>query len=152
MSASNVFGQGFGIRKLEPLVKAFPDILAKTPAIGEIKKVDGYSDKTATAFLEGLPKFREFLATNAFLQVAESQQTVITKTKLAGLTVVLTGFRSQDLEGRIVEAGGKVGSSISSNTSILVAKDVGETSSKIKKAMEYGVHIMSIDGFIREFL
>lgn len=152
MSASNVFGQGFGIRKLEPLVKTFPDILAKTPSIGEIKKVDGYSDKTATAFLEGLPKFREFLATNAFLQVAESQQPMIKKTKLAGLTVVLTGFRSQDLEGRIVEAGGKVGSSISSNTSILVAKDVGETSSKIKKAMEYGVHIMSIDEFIREFL
>jgi DNA ligase (NAD+) len=68
-----------------------------------------------------------------------------------GMTIVFTGTRNKEWEARIESSGGKVSTSVSKNTSFVVAKDPNEDSGKIKKARDAGVRIISIDEFRDEF-
>ena len=66
--------------------------------------------------------------------------------------LVFTGFRDKDLEQKIVEAGGQIKTSVSSNTTILVCKD--ETvkngdSGKIKDAKKKNIKIMTKDEVLK---
>lgn len=156
MAASNVFGGGLGERKLEPLIMAIPDVMTRSSlTMDEIKQIPGYSDKSAKMFLTGLAKFKEFMHTNKFLKLAEAKATsAITdvtaeESKIKGITVVFTGFRSDELEQRIKNAGGSVGSTVSSKTSVVVTKDVNDTSSKIVKAKSLNIPVMSVDDFMK---
>lgn len=71
MTASNSFGTGFGVRKLRPLIDAIPDIMEQvsTIQIQDITDVEGFSDKSATAFKKGLKKFKKFLQERPFLKI-----------------------------------------------------------------------------------
>lgn len=151
MSASSVFGQGFGIRKLTPIIDSFPNILEKTPSISEVMEVQGFSDKSATALLTGLPKFRDFLANNPYLKietkVAPMSPLRVHKPILENITVVFTGFRDKELESTIERAGGKVANSVNSKTSIVVSNSDQE-SSKIKIAKKHGIPVVSREEFL----
>lgn len=68
---------------------------------------------------------------------------------LTGKTIVFTGFRDKALEQRVVEAGGKMGTTVSKNTSLVVAADLGEASSKLEKARALGVPVVSREGFVK---
>ena len=71
--------------------------------------------------------------------------------KCAGMLVVFTGVRNAEIEDIIVKEGGKIGSSISGKTTLVVAKDTSETSSKLNMAREKGIKIMNITDFIKEY-
>jgi NAD-dependent DNA ligase len=58
--------------------------------------------------------------------------------------VVFTGVRSAELEKKIQEQGGEIKSGISKAVTILVCKDPTSGSSKMKKAMELGIRVMTI--------
>ena len=60
--------------------------------------------------------------------------TKISSEKLKDIKIVFSGFRDKELEESIENQGGKVVSTISSNTNYLIVKDKNETSSKITKA------------------
>ena len=133
--ASNLF-KGLGSRKLEPLAKY--DSIEKCPTFDEVVAVEGYSDITANAYLEGFPKFWEWLeglplTVAAYVKPAEGVYT--------GKAFVFTGFRSPEMEEKIVSLGGKMTSSVSKNTFALVMKKKGSGSSKEKKAQSLGVEI-----------
>jgi DNA ligase (NAD+) len=57
---------------------------------------------------------------------------------------VFTGVRRADLEALIQEKGGKIGSGVSKNTSVLVMKAKGSGSSKEQKAIELGIRILDV--------
>jgi NAD-dependent DNA ligase len=65
-----------------------------------------------------------------------------------GKNIVFTGFRNKQLEAYITDNKGNIQTGISSTTNLLVAKDVNENSSKIKKAVDKGIDIMDVDSFI----
>jgi NAD-dependent DNA ligase len=71
MHASNIFGRGFGTKKLTLILKAYPNILmdadASTEKIQKIKMVEGMAKKTAEQFVKEIPAFIAFL-TGAKLQ------------------------------------------------------------------------------------
>lgn len=69
MSASCVFGIGFGIKKLELITNTYPDILFRNITVEEIVNIKGFAGKTAERFVNGLPKFREFLKDIPFLSL-----------------------------------------------------------------------------------
>ena len=73
------------------------------------------------------------------------------KEKLSGLTFVLTGTLSSlernDAESKIRARGGKVSSSVSAKTSYVVAGE--NPGSKIEKAKELGVKILSEEEFLK---
>ena len=133
--ASNLF-KGLGSRKLEPL--AMYDSADKCPSFDEVVAIEGYSDITANAYLEGFPKFWEWLARlpvtiAAYEKPAEGVYT--------GKSFVFTGFRSPEMEAQILALGGKMTSSVSKNTFALVMKKKGSGSSKEKKAVSLGLEI-----------
>lgn len=79
------------------------------------------------------------------------------ESSLKGLTVVITGslkiFENRD---KIIEAitakGGKVSSSVSKNTSILINNDPKSMSSKNKTAIALGIPIVREEDFINDYL
>lgn len=75
---------------------------------------------------------------------------------LTGLTIVITGklttVKNRDeLKHLIEKHGGKVASSISSKTNILINNDLESTSSKNIFAQEHNIHIMSEENFIKKY-
>lgn len=76
-----------------------------------------------------------------------------TSNKLEGYTVVITGslkkFKNRtELTNFVMEQGGKVTSSISKNTTLLINNDIESDSSKNKEAKRLGIPIMSEEKFL----
>jgi DNA ligase (NAD+) len=62
---------------------------------------------------------------------------------------VFTGFRSKEVEAELEKVGAKITTSVSKNTNLVVAADIEEASSKIVKANELGIEVMSKDVFMK---
>jgi len=152
MTASNSFGTGFGEKKLLPLIDMFPNKWDKLQK-NDILRVEGFSDKTTSAYLKGLPNFLRFLEEHPFLeyQTPKKQRTKSKETPLTNKNIVLTGFRDKTLEVKIQDMGGKINNTVSSNTNIVVAKDVNSKSSKLTKAKANNIPILSLEQFLNKY-
>lgn len=89
-----------------------------------------------------------------FIEDAMEQPAAAT---LSNMTIVITGklhnYKNRDLLASEIEShGGKVASSVSNKTSILINNDTTSTSSKNLKAQSLGVLIMSEEEFINKYL
>lgn len=169
MTAANLW-HGFGVKKFDLVCAVIPQarlLGQQTPEITkqEIVAIDGFSDKTADAFLAGLPKFRSWLAEHPRLrlinpqaaaqqQLAAQQQQVALAAQATGLLaelhdkkVVFTGFRDADLEAKLASYGITIQSGVNKTTSLVVAANPNESSSKLEKARALGIRIMSADEF-----
>ena len=62
-------------------------------------------------------------------------------------SVCFTGFRNKQWEERLVKEGHKVVSGVSKNTTILVTKDKESSSSKVKKAKDLNIPILTPEEF-----
>jgi NAD-dependent DNA ligase len=65
--------------------------------------------------------------------------------------VCFSGFRNADWENMIVRAGGKVNTSVSGKTDMLVVADRNEKSTKIRNAEEKGVPILTKNEFATKY-
>ena len=149
MTASNLFGAGFGIKKFNLILDKYPNILKldkiKKELLEMIIEIDGFQEKTAKKFVDNLDKFKNFLNDNPNIKIKNTKKKK--GNKLEGKTIVFSGFRDKELEEKIIIEGGKVTTTITSNTDILIVKDINDNSSKIKKAKELGIKIISKDKF-----
>ncbi len=152
MDASNKFGAGLGEKKLKKIVEDIPEIMdivkgkKKSKELKEkIISLDGFNEITATSFMNGLPKFADFYnEVEEYITIAP-----IKEKKKTGKwkTVVFSGFRNKEWSDKIEENGGKVSTTVSKNTDILVYKPSDKGSSKYEKAVSLGVKIMTEDEF-----
>jgi DNA ligase (NAD+) len=159
MNASNKFS-GFGQRKLDALIAGLADnqrVLTGKPreiTLDEITQLEGFQAKTAQAFLTALPVFRTWLAEHPQIRVsvdslADIEATGPKLTVSPGLAaylkqnIVFTGFRDESMEAKVVAAGGKIQSGISGTTQLVVAADLSKGSSKLDKAREKGISVIS---------
>lgn len=155
MVASNIFGRGFGEKKMAAILETNPEIL-EFKSIKTLKETEGVAKITATKFLEKLDAFYAFAkkigmkkgCPEAKPGPGPSKPKGTAEGTLAGKTIVFTGFRDKALEQRVLEAGGKMGTTVSKNTSLVVAADVGEASSKLEKARALGVEVVSREAFV----
>lgn len=160
MAASNIFGKGFGSKKIKLILEANPEIL-KGKVIKNLNPVKGIGEKTSKPFLENLPLFYKFISNTTLSNCKEKSLNVSnnasdsekskTESKFKNMTIVFTGFRNKEWEKIIEEQGGKLGSSISKNTSIVVVKDPSKKSSKLDKALEIGIEIISMEDFKNKY-
>lgn len=159
MAASGVFTIGLGEKKFKLILDAIPNFLKKYKN-GKINKTDiltitGFSDKTADIFLDGMPKFIEWLGIHDMVKI-ESQTSANadskpTDNKFAGMVAVFTGVRNADFEKAIVDGGGQIASGITGKTTVVIAKDPNENSSKLQKSREMGIEVIGIDYFGKKY-
>lgn len=143
MGAHASFGRGIGVRKMKKLYEAFDGDMTRCQSITEILNVDGFDQKTGLKVVNGYPDFIKFYESIARYVVLETYAPKA-QGKLSGQTFVFTGFRSTEYEKRIELLGGKMSTSVSKNTSYLVADDPSSTSGKTEKARVAGVNIISV--------
>lgn len=160
MVASNVFGRGVGPKSASAVMQRYPDIVTrKDLTIEDLNRIEGFNTKTSTAFLEGLPKFQEYLdkhnlhsycrSTN---QVRESSTTTITTTstspscsgnhRFENKVFVFSGARNKRLMEGIRESGGTIVDSMSAKVDYLVMEDSSTMSAKKKYAVKHGIQIL----------
>ena len=176
MVASNVFGHGMGERKLKKIMETYPDIIclyidySKEQIVEMIKQIDGFDTKTAEYFADGLDKFIDLYnsleedmrtqlldSVENFKTKLEAKDELITNStnKFANKTIVFSGFRNKAWETIIEANGGKIGSSVSPNTSLLVttADEIEKkTNAKVVKAVKLNIPILSREDFELEYI
>lgn len=153
MDASNLFGRTIGEKKLKLIVTNFPKILEEyRPTELELSKVDGIGPTTAKQFLDGLEDFFEFMKDIGIPCNKPITKSVSTNSSLKDLVVVFTGMRDKELEEVIESRGGKISSTVSKKTSVVVAKDPSDESGKVKTAKELGVEVIDFDTFRKKYI
>lgn len=111
------------------------------PSLSEVMAIEGFAETSAQAYIDGYDKFNEFIKG---LPITIKQPAKPTGSKLIGKSFVFTGVRRGDLEKIIVDNGGKIGSSISKETTFLISKELGSGSSKEEKALSLNVPVVPV--------
>lgn len=153
LSALNIpnVGESMGL----VLAKAFPSIdMLLAASKEELAKAEGFGPTRAASVWEFLhaPSGQELLADLRAAGVKLTEDIVApTGGALAGKTVVVTGtlekYDRNAIEALIEQHGGKAGSSVSKNTSYLVAGE--KAGSKLAKAQSLGVPVLDEAAFLR---
>jgi len=162
LGSSGILGFGIGERKTKALLEAIPTLLEEKVdrnLLRRIKNVYGFSDITANKVFSNLKGAKDlikrlmkknlitFNMKGERTDIEEKKKEEILKkkresSKLIRKTVVMSGFRDTDLKRRIEGMGGKVTTSVSGNTDILITNDPNSTTSKVRKARENNVEIL----------
>jgi len=158
MTVSNLFGRGMGEKRIQEILKTYPDILISKESINEkinkIKQLKGFAEKTAKLFVSNISLFLNFvIQTNLDINLVENTvKSPVTSGKLAGKTIVFSGFRDKDMERKINKEGGEVSKSLTQKTSILLIKDINDETSKTEKAKKMNILILPIIEFTNIYL
>jgi hypothetical protein len=172
MVASGTMGRGLGSKKIEPILEAHPDILVskddQATKIAKVKSVKGIENKTATLFVENIPRFVEFLETigqsekltqpgsasvSAKPAIAPENAIEVDKSNpLYGKKIVMTKVRDQDIIRELKARGAGLGDNIDKNTFVLIVKTLEDSSNKTKYAVEHNILIMTSEQFKAKYL
>ena len=156
LGSSGVF-EGFGSRKIAALLEAIPDLFIIYEKISSVElenricEVDGFSKKSAYKIIDNISNAASFLKTIDKFVTYKGASKDGGNNSLVGSTFLFSGFRDKAMEEFILERGGKVVTSISSNLNFLIVSDEKSTSSKITKARSLGVKIISKENFFKIF-
>ena len=161
MSASNIFGRGFSDKKLELIMDSYPNVLLSTESnlqkVNKIASIKGMAEKTAESFVERIPEFIHFIKEAGL--VKKLTEGITTEKKifdeshpLFGRTVVITGFRDQNLQDELKNKGAKLGTSVSKTTFVVLVKDIDDDTSKTEEARKLKIPIMTPHEFISKYL
>lgn len=159
MSASNIFGRGFSDKKIELILTEIPDILVSNKSeqqkIVDLTGKKGMAQKTAEAFVSRIEDFKLFLKEAGLENKLNIQKTATkiadTSHPLYQKTIVLTGTRDKVVMERLKEVGAILGSTVSKNTFVVVAKTVDDDTSKAEEARKLNIPIMSVEQFIQKY-
>lgn len=121
-------------------------------------EVDGVSDILADNFIEGIETNKEIIDTfmndNPYIKVSSYKQLLSESSNGRDIpkVIVFTGFRDKELQSEIEKLGSKVTSSVSKNTNVVVTKDINGSSSKLKKARELNIEIVTPEDFKNKYI
>ena len=72
---------------------------------------------------------------------------LVTNHELSGKTIVFTGGKDKALIKALGELGAVIGSAVSKNTFVLIAKDKDATTGKVQQTKDLSVDIMTVEEF-----
>ena len=148
LALSNCFDRGFGEKKLELVFEHFPHWYKESNLVEKISSLKGFSDSTAEQFVSGIPKSLLFLKeTNLNYKLVPSKLDITDK-RYEKKLFVFSGFRDGTLEKKIQAMGGKVSDTVNNSTFQLIVNDLSNETSKVKKAKELGIKIITKNNFI----
>lgn len=148
VGGSQTLGRGIGTRKMTKLCEALQLTNIGQLAgldVAEIARVDGFERKTAEVIVRNMSKFLAFAEAIAGHYTLAAPKAKVVGGALESVVAVFTGVRDKALEGKIADAGGTVGSSVNAKTTHLVCKDPSSNSSKMQKARDLGVAVISLE-------
>lgn len=150
LSAYNVFGGVIGEKTCQMIFDSLSDEdidtifkRCKTP-IKSLLAVPGVAKTTANIFNNGIGIFF-YIIENSPFPISYVKNNVVLADNPE--SVCFTGFRNKEWEERLSKEGHKVVSGVSKNTTILVTKDKESSSSKVKKAKELSIPILTPEEF-----
>ncbi len=165
MAASGIFRRGLGVRKLKLVVEAYPNILKYTGGKAKLEEmlinVEGFGEVMAPQFAENFNDFKKFYKRLSKMYGISVKPTLKSKpqTKSKPETfedkkIVFSGFRDKKMEAYIEDNGGKVTSSVSKNTNLVVyyQAEGKPLTAKLKKAKELDIEIMTRDLFSDRYM
>ena len=110
----------------------------------DLLSIDGIAETTAKVFNNGLKTFF-YLCGGTPVSISFIQEETVENDNPE--SICFTGFRNKQWEERLVKEGHKIVSSVSKNTTILVTKDKESSSSKVKKAKDLNIPILTPEEF-----
>lgn len=157
--ASNI-ARGLGDKKLKKILSErniIKEYYNKSININDVYdyvyNLYGFDEITTKLFVDNLPKFIELLKklptsirTRLFVDNNNN-----TGDLFKNMKIVFSGFRNKEWEAIVEQNGGQIVSSVSSNTSLLVVKDINEDSSKITKAKTLKIPIIEMENFAKKY-
>ena len=165
MMASNTFGRGFAIKKIKLIMDNVEDKEFKNkPTIEDLIKIKGIEKKTAEKFINNIDNYIKFLKeTKIKCNFEEKSQEKSqdksrensqdkSKNKFENMNVVFTGVRDKELEKKIENGGGNIKSGVTKSVNYLIVKDKDSKSSKVEKAKELKIKIITLEEFNKKFL
>jgi DNA ligase (NAD+) len=160
--ASNIFGRGFGEKRISIILKEEPNIIteetSKNEKINKIKEIDGVAVKTATLFVEKIPEFKQFMIQAKLeykLTETEAPKQALPKTDLPlrDKLILLSDIKGKNILGKkIEELGGEVTARITKNVNLLIVGSLDVETTKMKKANDYKIKIISLEEFEEKYL
>jgi len=151
MMSSNSFGRGLGKKKIKLIIDNITDKSLKLrPTMKNLISINGIEKKTAEKFIENIDNYLKFLE-DTQIKCNFNVDVLNKNDKFKNINIVFTGIRDKLLENRIEEEGGSIKNSITNNIDYLIVKDHEAKSSKIDKAIELGIKIITIEEFNKKF-
>jgi NAD-dependent DNA ligase len=140
------------------ILEDYPDVLTSSETDSEkvekMIKIKGVARKTAELFVSNINEFLTFLdeinMTKKLEFVAEKSD-INTGHVLYKKSIVMSGFRDDELNKKLNEVGANLTSAVSKNTFAVIVKDLTKITGKVEKAKEKGVKIFDKEGFISEY-
>jgi NAD-dependent DNA ligase len=159
-AASNIFGRGFGEKRIELILKELPNIITEDSSnqekINKLKIIDGLGIKTSTQFVENIPEFIKFINEAKLDDKLSKKESPKKSPKkqlpLSNKIVLLSDVKGKKkITEKIEKLGGEVITNISKNVNLLIVGSLDDETSKMKKAKEYGIEIISIEEFDKKY-
>ncbi len=117
----------------------------------KLTEIDGVAESTAKAFYSGIKRFKEYISLPVKISYFDTPKKKIEGGKYLGWKICFTGVRPKDDQKHFIETnGGVIVSGISKKTTHLVVKDLNSNSSKMKKAKELNISIITLEQLMGE--
>jgi DNA ligase (NAD+) len=169
MAASNMFGRGLSVKKIEPIMTTFPSILVSPEPLEEkvkmLKTIKGIGEENAKGFVSHIAAFMIFLnecypdSTPPFLNTSTSSvkngekneqndaTNIDTTNPLYRKKIVMTKVRDKAIIDESKLRGFSIDDSMHKDTFVLIVKAKDVISNKTKYAVENNIPIMTPDEF-----
>lgn len=158
MSASNIFGRGFGKIKMEKILRVYPNIIDNYSKHTHVQWSDrlmlleGFDTITVAKFLHRILYFQKFYDK---VQSLITIQPYVFNQKLNGIfaneVIVFTGFRQADWKKYIESEGGTVTSTVSHRTTLVIYNPNDTGKAKFKKALQLGIATLTRSQFSTKY-
>jgi len=158
MAVSNVFGRGFGEKRINPILSKYPTILTSADyddeKVNQLKSIKGMEQKTAERFVKNIPKFMDFIQTAKLeekLKDIPLEEPKDETNPLYDKSIVITGFRNKELSDELKQIGANESSAVSKNTFAVIVKSEDEETGKTEAAKQKNIPIYTIHSFKEKY-
>lgn len=157
MDASGLFSR-IGEKRFNTILADIPNLLdyaynEPREIAGLIRQIRGF-DELADSIAASLGSFADWLKEHPMITLSTPTIEVLQHRPMENMTIVFSGFRDKNLETSIINKGGKVTTSVSKNTTMLVLKDLSPENmrGKAQEAMAKGIKVIAREEFIKTYL
>lgn len=143
MDAVGAFGRGIGQKKLQKVIDKYNTL---DVTYEQLMETEGFAEISSQQYVDNLVYYQQWMdyMKNIGYPITIKEKKIVSN-ECANVNICFTGVRDKNLEEVIKEKGGKICSSVTKVCNVLVAKDPNSGSSKLKKAIDNGVEVISLD-------